>query len=670
MNRMLSKLSCIILVLFATFLCTKFAWSSSWVDPSWEELIKESELIVLAEVNKSGANNSKFTLLKILKGDIEESHIWVAGHVDATTLMSNKESEIKHDFIVGKRFYLFLRKYTKKNQYEVWTPSAGIISVEGDKARYDLLQVSWQKNRELKSEQELKEFLEYSIDYHSNNVINDSYLSKLDDLLNKSLTPNSKLSSPAQYIMMLLLSGNKHFYPTLKKTIQHKQPETRLALAQQLGKINKNSSTILLTSLVADKNSIVQGEAVRQLKNRDSKYVGSVLLKNLEHSGEEGLYRGNIMNPVFNTVDGGKIEIVRALGDLGYKPAIEKLMGLIATNNIYLLGEVIHSLEKLGVRDYRALLGKRAGNGEIDSLDICEVFKKYNIEEAIYGLQNYLVNADEEKMLKMEEWNIYKHALSCLSYSTGVDLAPLVNKFRKIVENKIKLESIWQNKRSLYISYIEMFSARKMTSARPYIQKAIYEWYGFDRNFLKKPALFRLKKKLERDLENEIRKSLTGYDVTGIGVVSFIQNSNDLLVRDSIEPKYSAEIVVKMHWDKNRYQKASTEMERKQLNKEIFNYIHRVKKILEKDLNNPNLYVSVHQGASVTNFSHYFDVGIGDIRVNEWMFNKYLEYAKEFPDDSDVDILLSLHKNNFFSVKSYISNLDKFAEKIKYKIRK
>ena len=81
--------------------------------------------------------------------------------------------------------------------------------------------------------------------------------------------------------------------------------------------------------MLKDGNSVVQGEVVRQLAKGDPKQVGSVLLAALAKAGEGGIYPQNLMDPVRNQHDGGKIEIIRALGELKYEPAAPTLITLL-----------------------------------------------------------------------------------------------------------------------------------------------------------------------------------------------------------------------------------------------------------------------------------------------------------------------------------------------------
>jgi len=74
-------------------------------------------------------------------------------------------------------------------------------------------------------------------------------------------------------------------------------------LALLLGSVEGKQSRKILVQMLDHENSIVQGEAVRQLSNLQDESIGPILLKKLDTAGEEGNYPSNIMDPVMNSIN-------------------------------------------------------------------------------------------------------------------------------------------------------------------------------------------------------------------------------------------------------------------------------------------------------------------------------------------------------------------------------
>lgn len=174
-------LICALLVYLFTAVSLATVCGSMWMDPTWEQMLKESELVALVEVTQGGNFFAKAKPLRVFTGEAPpdfyvtgfNNHGWPS---DAIGLEALKK---------GQRYYLFLRQgeeavheieflaetrspvillpllhewlrpefrrlfYQRRflapleaakhgRLWSVWTPSAGDLPVEGEHVRYRL----------------------------------------------------------------------------------------------------------------------------------------------------------------------------------------------------------------------------------------------------------------------------------------------------------------------------------------------------------------------------------------------------------------------------------------------------------------------------------------------------------------------------------------------------
>src|SRR5678816_3053901 len=88
------------------WLVTVVAKASMWVDPDWDKMLKESELIVLAEVTKGGKYMATIKPLNVFKGEGTQK-IEVSGYNNRGW---PSEAIREQSFETGQRYYLFLKR--------------------------------------------------------------------------------------------------------------------------------------------------------------------------------------------------------------------------------------------------------------------------------------------------------------------------------------------------------------------------------------------------------------------------------------------------------------------------------------------------------------------------------------------------------------------------------
>lgn len=106
-----------------SLLVTPSLFANSWIDPNWEEMIRDASVIGLFEITEGGLDEAKLSPLKILKGkqtnDIKirrfDNNCWTEGFQHERALRK------------GQRTYLFL--HGERNTLRTPTPTTGIMTL-------------------------------------------------------------------------------------------------------------------------------------------------------------------------------------------------------------------------------------------------------------------------------------------------------------------------------------------------------------------------------------------------------------------------------------------------------------------------------------------------------------------------------------------------------------
>lgn len=153
----------------------------------------------------------------------------------------------------------------------------------------------------------------------------------------------------------------------------------------------------LLVNMIRDSIGFVQGEAVRQLERQPADFLGPILVANLKAvPGDYG--PSDIMNPVRNTIDGGKTQIIETLGNIGYEGAIPALLPMLETKDGRDFKLVVYTLRKLGTMEYADYINKHLRNLEYDMvLDLCFIIDEDSLTQCIPSLIYFVENHDRLK---------------------------------------------------------------------------------------------------------------------------------------------------------------------------------------------------------------------------------------------------------------------------------
>ncbi len=506
------------------------AIADTWSDPDWKRMLNESHVITIARVVEGGDFKAKFKILEILKGQISTKEIWVTG-------FSNKYGPIDN-MRIGQKYCLFLfksdsskynspyrsssnnagKKTTKRayesfnfvmsqpNGYYTWTPTAGTYRIRGNRIKYDLLQTS--------------EFADY--DFSPLNLFRDflnAYfnLEKRQDFqqgIIRNLPALSQQDSQkaAQSLMMLYLTGYSQLIEPLISLADSGHEMNRFALCKQLGNIKSQESRELLEKLLLDVSGIVQGEAVRQLSKYEPEIVGPLFLSALNSASSQGAYP-SLMNPVRNSLDGGQLELIRALGNIQYQEATEALLPLLRTKHSHIFGTVANSLIKIGIEN-EAWLPELEWHFNNDTagqiLRVCRLITKQEIKEAKPLLMEYITSHDKtihpDKAYTISWWG-------GLGYFDDEETRQfLKDEFARVL-NMPKPDTFIDNKDDWVVAFINTFERLKIEGMTGGIRTYLASDYDLQTEKVNSPVMNAYFKYLvvsstqdDLDYLNEVRK--------------------------------------------------------------------------------------------------------------------------------------------------------------------
>ena len=616
------KMKKLIFILFITFFHLT-AKADSWTDPSWKKMIAESDFIALVEYVSNGEFRAQAKILKIYKGKVNSNLIWISG-------FSNRYGPIDK-MKIGDKFIVFLNKNKpskrnleywedeiKKNKelipfvnalkngkaYYVWTPTSGDLKVRSKKVQYDLIQTTFYNNQKFYS---LKEFEQFLNSFNHNKKSFHKYLfSELSENLSNDKT--------SQILMMLYLSSYKKYDSIYESIYKTNISNSLYALAKLLGNIKGNESRDLLVRLLDNENSVVQGEAVRQLSKEGADFIGPILLRKLSKAGEEGIYPQNLMNPVQNTVDGGKIEIIKTLGELKYKPAIPKLLPLLETENEYLFMTTFTVLDKLGTKDYIPYLNKHLENSTDDLIyEICDIITERNLTECIPSLMSYISNHD--KSIHPSKDYTISWCCGLASFDTPKVREFLVSDFKQVL--KMERGGSIDNKKKWIQEYISTFNQLKMIDIKYLVYDAMFEYYGFNSKFKKDTVLFEKKRRIEKKFKKQISFMEKDEEIKRI---DFLLQINTESESDTIID-YSLNVVI--NTDKDEWKEIEP----------TFNSIRD--KLIELRYLKENIRLTT--GYMVQNLG-----GSEPLEFKDGLMTEFLKYISTNPDKNDLIFLQKL----------------------------
>lgn len=556
--------------------------ASTWEDPDWLTMLRDSDAIVLADIIEGGRFKAQAKVKREFKGQISKQQFWVIGFNNGCWPEDAIDQE---SFEKGERYYLFLHKvevtqeelevmdekakekpefkslvdgFRDNRVYAVWTPTAGEIPVHDNRVFYNPLNTSYSGFGKGHDIIEFETFLEESLDFIASDKINEDYINHIFKLLTEEVGKDREKFDAAKYLMMLKLCGCNTFDGILAECVKDSAVEIRFALAQLLGQIKHPKSQELLIALLDDNNSVVQGEAVRQMAKGDSEIIAPFLLKKLEVSGMDGIHPSGIMDPVRNQLDGGKVEIIRTLGKMKYKPAVQKLLSLLETNNEYLLELTVETLEQIESREYIPVLIKNLQEQKLVNT-VVEITVKYELKEIVPAMHDYIITIallkQIGKLVFSQEIKEYVDGEEKYSLPGVIEvLGKLGNRESgKILEGylrrRISKAKFAYDDENLIAESIIALGELKYSPARDTVREAFFRWYGVNIHFSSNPKLLVIKQNLEREICEKALKVIGNVPEKSAKCIVFLENSEQLAKNPQFSPIFSCRMVI--FWQKN-----------------------------------------------------------------------------------------------------------------------
>lgn len=649
------------------------AQADTWLDPSWEVMLEDSELIAQVEVVEAGTFESKVKVLKTYKGKAIQKEFWLSG------FSSNHNHGPFDEFKKGEKYIVFLRLYQpspveiksweaykaqaedkkefieaviRQETYVVWTPTAGEYPIKGDQIQYELLKTTLYDYYTTKS---LKEFEQFLLQVNK---------AKPDAKYQKKLIKNiaaaavhkdpEKHRRAALYLLMLDLSDNAVYRPFVTELINSNEVDNQFALTRYLGKLSQSSSEGLdaLKELVAAPYGVVQGEAIRQLydHHKEADWLGEFCLDNLSKTDWEGLYPTSVLDPVQNIWHGGKTEIILTLGELKHKPAEKELLKLLDKPSGWLLELVVGTLDKMESTAYVDQINKLLELGNTESIyELCGMIADKKLEDCQDALMQFIQNCDKDGEQALDFTISAYNGLAALDNKKTRQF--LLEECQRVLsKNDFKNQ---RNKKSWLESFIQVFVALDMEEARPLIYEMLLYWNAYHPDFAQHTWILDQKQQLEDSTQTALLQQLSTHEkLSEIQIQAFLQNKEKAIDK-SETPKF--EIFVKLDLPNFKNQKQTVE-DLLSNSKKPFDYLDSLHThiVEQTEIKKENLFLS--KGSYVTSSEYRLDDPLA-------LLEDAYSYFKKFPQRGDLDLLLYFQKTQWIEEGSW--EADRLAKVIK-----
>lgn len=641
------------ITIILTIICLTFSIqvkADSWVDPSWKEMLDSSEVVALIQYTSNGDFRATAKIINIYKGQLKiGDEIWVSGfsnrygpidkmskgdkYLVFLNLSESSEKRMEYwneELLKNPELKDYVEALKTNKAFYVWSPTSGDLKVESKKVQYDLIQTTFYKKQKFYSLTDFEYFLNAQ-----NNIEQRSKLCK--ELLAK-IKPVSENDASSQNLMKLYLLNYSVYDNVFYKYSKIKNPSSKFALALLIGNIKNEQSKQVLLTLLKDKHSLVQGEAVRQLSKNSSTEVGAVLLQQLKDANPYNSGPNYIMNPVMNRIDGGKSQIIKTIGEIGYKPAIPELLTMLETKDQNEFKLIVETLRKLETKEYTRYI-----NNHLDNLDdkmvlqLCFIIRDDSLTECIPSLMNY-VKRHDRTVWPTKECSISKHiglahfkrdTVIQFLYTDFIELMKMPNTNKESIDTKQK----WVNE------YIQSFIELKIDKPKNLLYDYMYDYYGFNSIFKINPKFFQRKYEIEDSLVKTIEKVLKPLEpnvqVTAIAMLDNYFNLVNYSIKYQIEKPEKFDM-----WGENRL--------------DTLNQIVYTQTLIDKQ----------HLIWSAGNFTG-LDGAINFERFGDNFMDNFLDYISTFADKDDVLFIENLKKYNFPKTDYEKKKLEKYLNKAK-----
>lgn len=530
------------LIAFLLLVFSIQAKADSWVDPTWRDMLDKSSLIALVEYTTSGDFQAEARIFKVYKGNLKENDlIWISGFSNRYGPIDNVEK--------GQRFVVFLhaipidenrtRSYEEnlvenpsskafveayKNQRAFWmqSPTSGDLKVKGKTLQYDLTQTTFHQNQRFYSLKQFEQFLQAYFDRKR--------APKVIAELKNRLIADAKPDQVSQHLMQLFFLDHDEYDVVYDEFADYAPAGTKYALAQLLGNVGTEQSRTVLIKLLNDDDGMVQSEAVRQLKKEPFDIAGPLFLAHLKTANSQNRGPSNLMDPVMNTIDGAKTEIVRAFGEMKYEAAVPDLLALLHTSDGEQFRLIMSTLKKIGTTDYipyfnAILLQKNENLANPISFEIAET----QLRECLPSLKYFIANCNRNGR-KDHTWTLKNLGRFTDRETTRFILFDYerFQTYSDTLESDKQLD--WIN------AYIEILADAKSADARKLIYKSLYDWMGIGSGFDEDPTLFAKKKSAEAAFADAFAKNPITKNYKLSRIIAFVGKEPQTFMVETIIP--------------------------------------------------------------------------------------------------------------------------------------
>ena len=383
--------------------------------------------------------------------------------------------------------------------------------MDGDQVRYRLLSPSYSHSAPARSRADFERFLRAAVAYHSSaqtdaSMVEEALTAIRHRTAELALVPDTATPSPtteadeepselSHQIALYYLVGGHAYDAGFEQIAASKDVNARFMLARLLGAISEEPARRLLVGMLSDANSLVQGEAVRQRGKSRADGVGPILHAHLAGAAGGAAGPTNLMDPVRNVIDGGKLEIVRTLGELKYQAAAADLIRLLEeARDGYSARVLLEALHKMGNRDYGRALEKPLRNPE-SLMTVAQCIGEHRLVEAKAALERVVEEASRENA-GGPHWTAIEALGKIGDDDTGARLTAMLQRLTSRAVPEFFDDGVTQH-------LFGALATLNYKPARAAVQEAFFYWLGVDSSFAEKPDLLKLKQRLERKIEGE-----------------------------------------------------------------------------------------------------------------------------------------------------------------------
>lgn len=609
--------------------------ADSWTDPEWSAMLQKSDVIALIEYQSEGTYRAKAKPITIYKGKLKTDEIWVSG-------FSNRYGPYD-DVTIGDKYLVFLFKHEMKkkneekwkeryqdepeyfeallagNAYSVWSPTAGDLKVHGDSIQYNLLKTTtYHYGKPAQSLKEFEEFLK---------VVGSSQKKSFHKATLEKITTSPEDANAAQYLMMLQLTSFSNYHEVFETIAQTDKYGSCFALARLLRQVKGEDARNLLIDLLRHENSIVQGEVVRSLMKGHKKKIAPILLEHLSSKSSYGSSPTNVMDPVRNELHGGQIEIIKALGEMKYAPAVDGLLPLLKTKNEYHFKLLVGTIQNLGSDAYIPYLDLHLKN-KTESLIycICRIITDNNLKQCKPALMEFISTHNRNAFHSYEYAISWYSGLAC--FDDPVTRAFLKADFHHLIQNNDSIPS--GNMRDWLVEYMSVFRRWEYKEARPLIYEALYSWYGLNADFASSPKLFSIKARIEDSLTILAQNALSEFDVKEVKCQAYLKNT--ATATGNFSANFDARVQIELHGKPDPFDTTN----------QTFRTFQEVRQSVANALDIPIEHISSLMGNYISDNDIRFDKSLDFSLMHE-----LYDFAKNNPTQLELKFLQQLVENNF-----------------------